>query len=206
MQNRYFIDGVDLYTQYGVTVLNSSGEIDFSKPKKRLELDWPDDHGVSVESGDTFLEPKEIVLECMLEQSTLALANSKLRSLHAALSTSGLRQLKTFKDAPRVHMVYLSDKIDVQRFDQGKTLLFKIKFLEPIPAGKQYTVTGPATVTIQVLTVYGLDIFWGDGTSELGVVEDNQLEKTYTAGTYTLVVSGAVEKATTFGLTGGTEI
>jgi hypothetical protein len=206
MQGRYKLDNVDLYLQYGLIVLNSIGELDVPMVKKRHEVDWPDDHGIDIYPADVFYEPKDIILECMIKQSTSALAISKFRALQQLLATTSLKQLITYKDSPRAHMVLLNDGIRVERFDGGKTLLFKLKFLEPIPHGRQYLITGPCSVTMQFETYYPLDIYYGDGTSLLNVTQESNPGRSYPAGSFTLVFSGAIEKAHAFGITGGTEI
>lgn len=211
MTGRFYINGVDLFTQYGITVLNSEGEVDLEKPKKKLETDWPDDHGLDVDAAMTYFEAKEITLECMLKQSTAAEALTKLRALQVALTNANLKQLKSFKDSPRVHMVYLNDSVKVERFEAGKILLFKLKFMEPIPHGKQYSVTGAVTVTVDLDTTeteeyYAVDIYWGDGAVALGAKVGLEYGHTYLAGSYTLVISGSYEKADELSVTNATPI
>ncbi len=109
-------------------------------------------------------------------------------------------------------MVHLLDDVNVERFEGGKLLLFKLKFREPIPHGRQFSVTGPQVVyvspdTLTIGNYFAVDVHWGDGTRTLNAPQGSDLEHTYaSAGTYIIVISGSIEKADDFSITGATEI
>lgn len=206
MQNRYYLDGKDLFTDYGITVLSSKGELNIPEPKERFSMDWPEDHGMDVDTEENYVQPNKIELECMLSGGTALECLQFLKSFREKLYSPGLKQLITYKDSPKAHMVMLSGGITIERFDQGKVLLFKIVFEEPIPHGKQYIVQGPATIQYQFLTMYPLDIYWGDGTYDLRVLEGPSQNKEFGEGTFTVVVSGPVEKADVYDFSNFQEI
>lgn len=218
LDGRYIINGEDLYTEYGVTVLKSEGEIDIPKPKERQKVSWPDDHGEDVYTDETFYGPREITLECMIRFKSGTLGQSRigairaLRAFQDTITTSGLKMLISFKSDALPHMVYVEDFGKVVSYHSGNdtvTLLFKVKLIEPIPAGKSYSMNVVNKNTdkpiINAETDYALEVYWGDGshTQILGLVED--FSHTYAAnGIYTIAVLGAVEKASSYEMTATT--
>jgi hypothetical protein len=190
MINRYFIDGKDLYSDYGITVLRSNGEEDFPKPKERLEVNWPDEHGLDVDEGVTLFEPREITLECLMQQASPSQAQAKLKSF---------RTLKSYKTSPLVHLVQLVDTVRPERFDGGKIHLFKLRLREAEPINKQYDITVPLGVDLSKFSVkvgVGSDpsatakISWGDGSRDMATHLNHEVHFYDQDGlTYRLVVS-----------------
>ena len=203
MVNRYFIDGKDLCLEYGSTVLKSNGELDLPKPKKRLEIDWPDSHGLSIDAELSFVGVREIELECMLIQEQNTLAVSKLSAFNSLLIASGFRQMRCYKTNPKVHMVKLNDGIRVERFDQGKTLLFNVHLIEPEPVSRQFqidivTANDAVTVNVGSGATGSLTVYWGDGTKEVVVSSKTH---SYPVGSIPIiVVAGDFTKTPNFSI------
>lgn len=67
-ENMYLIDGIDLWTFFGITI-EKGGLDDFLKIPKRKEStthNWQDENGLDVDLSRTFLEAKDIVLKCFI--------------------------------------------------------------------------------------------------------------------------------------------
>lgn len=137
-RGRYFIDGADLWTYYGVGV--ESGSDDFlkmPKPKERTTHDWTDENGIDVDLSRTFVEPKEAELKCHLIANDENDFWIKYQRLLATLLQPGLRRL-SITELNRDFYVFYKEMAQYQRFTrlQHTNLVackFGIKFIEKSP-------------------------------------------------------------------------
>lgn len=208
MEGKYYINGTDVET-LGLIILKSEGEIDLLKPKPRLTVVWPDEDGVDVDIEDyTHFEQREITLDCVLKASTSALLEAALKNIQDLLTGEGYKRFKSYKEAKRIHLVYLTDMYNFKRYNGGKLITFSIKLTEPQSVAKQFKIAkitqNTGDVTVSFTTDYPLDIYWGDSSKSLAQV--SAVAHTYTFNIisleYTLVVLGRVSSAINFGVTG----
>jgi hypothetical protein len=62
---RWFIDGKDVWNNYGLIVESGSdGFLEYPAAKQGISHDWPDQHGVDVDLSKRFLQSRDISLRC----------------------------------------------------------------------------------------------------------------------------------------------
>lgn len=72
--NQYLLDGIDLWTNFGITI-EKGGLDDLLKIPKRkasIEHDWMDEDGLDIDLSRTFFEAKDSVLKCIIIAGTEA--------------------------------------------------------------------------------------------------------------------------------------
>ena len=135
----YKIDGNDLYTTYGVKVLQARGHLDAPKRKGITEQSFPDSDGVDAftDSDDIYWEARDIYLDCVLETTSGSNFNTKLTALKTVLEGSGLRSLNLPFPTPTTYSVYMKDgfkmNISTKWRDSKIYGRFTLKLREPYP-------------------------------------------------------------------------
>ncbi len=63
----YFIDGIDLWTTFGLVVEEGSADmLQYAPKKESIKHDWMDSNGVEVDLSRIFFGPREIILKCAI--------------------------------------------------------------------------------------------------------------------------------------------
>jgi hypothetical protein len=135
----YRLDGLNVKSTYGISVLSCDGNLSILKRKGETGYSWPDEDGEEpfVNAGDITFEPRDISLTCLLRGETKTSFLTRLNNLRKVLESSGLHTL--FIGTTGVtHSVYMTDggtlsllgKV-TNRITVGR---FILKFREPVPA------------------------------------------------------------------------
>lgn len=70
----YLLDGIDLWTNFGITI-EKGGLDDLLKIPKRkdsIQHDWQDEDGLDIDLSRTFVEAKDSILKCVIIANTEA--------------------------------------------------------------------------------------------------------------------------------------
>lgn len=138
-ENRYFLDGADLWLYYKVGI--ESGSDDFLKMPKRKDSimhNWQDENGIDVDLSRVFLEPKEIELKCHIIADSEADFWDNYNRLLTKLTQPGVRRL-TIAEFGRDFYVYYKECNIYTRFtrllqSQKVACKFNLKITEKNPA------------------------------------------------------------------------
>jgi hypothetical protein len=90
----YFIDGMDLWTTFGIGI--EGGSDDFLKIPERKEStthDWPDEDGIDVDLSRTFYKQREVTLKCWSKTANKTDFYAKYSELIALFRKPGTRRL-----------------------------------------------------------------------------------------------------------------
>lgn len=225
---KYLLDGLNIFSQYGVAVSASRGIINAPAIKQPFSQSWPDAHGEVVDTSAVFYEPKEFSLDCWMIGTSSLDITQKLNTFYAALRKPGLRRLYLFLDAnnPLVFQVYLKGEIDITKkwsIDKMMHCDFKITFREPEPLKiiLKGTVGLYQSIGITLSCTKPVNIRWGNyirdnnsgpgqNADSLDVVGGGMSFSQYYNGidiaTAYPIITGAVESITYLYLTGLTKI
>lgn len=137
-ENRYFIDGADLWTNFKVGI--ESGSDDFLKMPKRkssIQHDWSDENGLDVDLSRAFFEAKNIELKCHIIADNEADFWSNYNKFLGVLAKPGNRRL-TVTELGRDFYVYYTECSIYTRFTRllqsnKVACKFNLKLVEPIP-------------------------------------------------------------------------
>lgn len=143
-ENRYYIDGADLWLYYKVGV--ESGSDDFLKMPKRKESithNWQDENGLDVDLSRVFLEAKEIELKCHIIADSEADFWENYNRLLTTLTKPGVRRLSV-TELGRDFFVYYKECNIYTRFTRllqsnKVACKFSLKLIEKLPSLTQQT-------------------------------------------------------------------
>lgn len=136
--NRYFIDGIDLYAAYGLSVSSGSdGFMKFPKRKDSIKKDWSDEDGLDIDLSRPKFEQKVVQLKCFILADDEQDFWSKYDSFRTKISEPGLRRL-TIAQLSRDFYVYYTETGEFSRFTRIKDVdkiacSFTITLVEQIP-------------------------------------------------------------------------
>lgn len=138
-QGKYFIDGIDLWTNFRIIVRKGSNDAFLKQPKKKDSLthDWQDTNGLDVDLSKIFFEKREITLKLAMVSETETEFWRQHIAFFSMLSQPGLRRL-TVKELDYDYFVYYSDctsfdKIRSLRSTGKNMFLFSLILIEPNP-------------------------------------------------------------------------
>ena len=92
----YRLDGLNMKTAYGISVLRSTGNLDQTKRKGKTGHNWLDEDGEEeyTDSNDIYFDPRDIVLNCQIRSATKATFLTNLDSFKAVLLLTSLNKLR----------------------------------------------------------------------------------------------------------------
>jgi len=135
----YRLDGKNMKTEYGISVLRCTGNLDMLKRKGASSHSWPDEDGEEAftDADDIVFGPRDISLVCVLRQPTKATFLTKLSAFKHVLESSGLHTL--YIDTTGVtHSVFCIDGGSVTPLTKWNPGImagqFTLKLREPVPA------------------------------------------------------------------------
>jgi hypothetical protein len=128
-----FIDGIDLWTAFGIFVEEGSADFLRWAPKKETIVhDWMDSNGIEVDTSRFFLKERRGGLNCGMIANSEATFWQNHRSFIATLMQPGLRRLNFRSHGDNAYYVHY---IECSNYIQVKPLL-----------GKDESIYGPNRV------------------------------------------------------------
>lgn len=136
---KYFIDGLDLWTKFGVIVRKGSNDGFLKQPKKKESLshDWQDSNGLDVDLTKIYFEKRDVTLNMAMVADSENDFWRKHIAFFSMLSQPGLRRL-TVKELDSDFFVYYNDcttfsKAKSVRTTEKNLFLFSLVLTEPNP-------------------------------------------------------------------------
>jgi hypothetical protein len=209
MVGKCYIDGVDIYTTYGVVLEKSEGTLAPLQLKDPVTHSWPDEHGDDVYLDKVYLQPREITLKCAIVATSASGYVTALKNFFNALVAPKYRYLK-LANINKGYLVYLKEATDVTRITRmtGNPVIgrFTIRLYEPHPVNRTFSCTS-ATCSLTISSQKSLTIWWGDGTSDTIQGTSQNKSKNYgSAATRYVVLFGSVEAITSISSSNLSEI
>ena len=135
----YYIDGIDLWTNYGITIAKG-GLDDFLKLPKRkgsIEHNWSDEDGLDVDLSRNYYEAKEISVRFFILADTEAAYWNSYNGFLTLLKKPGLRRFSIAVFGRDYHVFYkdcnIYDKITPFRQTGKLFCSFVVQFVEQVP-------------------------------------------------------------------------
>ena len=94
LENQYYLDGIDLWTTFGITI-RKGGLNDFLRLPKRkdsINHDWLDEDGLDIDLTRNFYAPKDITLPCFIVADTEDLFWQQYNNFLNVLKRPGTRR------------------------------------------------------------------------------------------------------------------
>ena len=161
MIGKWFVDGIDIYKEFGIEI-QESGFNDlflFAALLTPYTNDWPEQNGIQVNLNDPKLKNKEVAISFM----SITEDNIQVDNFLSFITKGGYRDLE-IKSLGRVFSLRVSTENNRIVYRNGQD--FTIKFIDDFPRGQLFE-------TISV---------WGDDNNNIIASEDSQ---------YAILVEGA---------------
>jgi hypothetical protein len=164
------IDGYDLYTNWGLQCVRSKGLLDPLKVKKGNLHNYNDEHGEDIDLSEVYFEPRPIVLDFIIQATTMAQFASRVRAFSALIQSPGLHVLK-LPILDRPFYVYCQSEWDFDLLSKWNNTLMagklSVQLVEPLPVGRTWRTeqTTPSSITFYITNTKPTKLYWGDGTS-----------------------------------------
>ncbi len=133
----YLLDGVDLYSEYGVRVTRVRGAYDTLKRKGDTEYSWPDSDGVEAftDESDIYFEPRTIKLVCTMITNGKTDFATKFDYLRYVLEAAGTHTLKLpYETGTRTVVYNGGDTVEIPRWAGSKLIAtFTLTLTEKTP-------------------------------------------------------------------------
>lgn len=196
----YKIDGTS-FLSYGVYVSASGGMQDAPSLKEPQTVNWPGSHGTVVDLAAPRYNNREINLDCFIRASGKLDFFHKVRAFLQAFQKPGLRRLELWiATKPLMYMVYLAEGVSIDKQWHASDMFgtFSLKLIEPSPI-KRLLMQEGTQVTIEFKSENPIDIYWGDGTMNLGLLDAVVVTHNYaTPGPHYPLVCGVIEEMEDF--------
>jgi hypothetical protein len=196
----YKIDGTS-FLSYGVYVSASGGMQDAPSLKEPQTVNWPGSHGTVVDLAAPRYNNREINLDCFIRASGKLDFFHKVRAFLEAFQKPGLHRLELWiATKPLMYMVYLPNGVNIDKqWHTGEMFgTFSLKLIEPSPI-KRLLMQEGTQVTIEFKSENPIDIYWGDGTMNPGLLDVVAVTHNYTApGPHYPLLCGVIEEIEDF--------
>lgn len=214
----YLIDDINIFSEYGIVVKNSSGIISQPAVKQPFLQVWGDAHGEVVDNSKVYYEAKEITLDCWLMGTSNLSVTELLNNFYTMLRTPNLKRLMVYIDAnkPLIYQVYLKGDINInKKWKPGVSMAnFSVTLREPEPLKwvLQGTVYPDTSVSIRVSCTNPINVRWGNADQynddSFDIVGTNLLTQEFGnySGKVYPIITGDVDSITAFTLTGLTQL
>lgn len=121
LNNRHFIDGMDLWNVFSIFVESGSdGFLQYAARKESISHDWLDRNGVDVDLSRYFFDSRNITLRCAMMANSEADFWLKHQGFIAMLTQPGPRRITVVEFGERSFMVYYKECNDFDRFTRIK--------------------------------------------------------------------------------------
>lgn len=204
----YIIDGVNIKEKFGVCVADSKGVISKPKLKTPTSVSWDNYHGEVVDLYHKFYEPREITLSCFCKADSKNDFITKVMQFEQLFDKVGTQRLmiSVHPIKPLVYEVYCKDEISVIKTWSDRLMVgtFELKLTEPEPVKRvlKHIRVSDATKECEITLTSGkyVNIFWGDGESDLDVCgTDKVVKHTYKDnGDFFIIVTGCIDEISSF--------
>jgi len=177
---KYFIDGKNIFSEYGVAVSNSRGIISAPAIKETLSYSWQDRHGEVIDTSKVLYEAKHFSLDCWMIGTSNLDITEKLNNLYTILTKPGLRRVMLWLDnlKPLIFQVVISGSIEVTKKWTNNSLIhadFTISFKEPEPMKMILFGTVADGISLEILISCSkpLNIRWGQSILGSDMIDGN---------------------------------
>lgn len=195
------------FTNFGVRISQTYGIMDALQRKPSVMRNWNDYHGDQIDLEKPVFEARDISVECFIVQPTPEDFLTQWTLFKAEFEKAGLQEfrLEFVIGRPYIFMCYLRNGLKMaKRFQDGEMIgTFTIELREPEPVKRIISFSGTGNKTINVVSDYPLNIYWGDGTSTKNV-KTNQTHNYATSGTHYVVITGMIDDITSMSYSTGT--
>lgn len=214
----YWIDDLP-FMNYQVYVSDSKGVVDGLKLKDRVEVDWADEHGMMVDLERPRFQQREIELDCWMPADSMTEFAMKVDRFLKLFVSKGLHRLKIEinENKPLVYEVYCPDGTAVKKkwrqVDMIGTFTLKMKEAFPIKRVLRFNQKPPVSnppvlpfspfptgfrgVYLNFKCPTPLNIYWGDGTSQVDVLAEDYLLLSHIypkdQKNYEIIIAGEVD-------------
>lgn len=204
----YTIDGVNIKDAYGVCVADSKGVISKPKLKTPASVSWDNYHGEVVDLYHKFYEAREITLSCFIKAESKNDFITRVVQFEQLFDKQGTQRLmiSVHPIKPLVYEVYCKNEISVTKTWNDRLMVgtFDLKLTEPEPVKrvlKHIRVSDETKeCTVTLTSNKYVNIYWGDGESDLDVCGTNKTVKhTFKDnGDFFIVITGCIDEITDF--------
>ncbi len=110
LSGRWYLDGVDIYSSYGLFIEEGSADfLKFAPKKQSIEHDWQDSNGREVDLSRVFLDQREGVLDMAIIATTMSDFFTKQDGFIAHMTRPGLRRLELNSHGSRSYYIYYKE-------------------------------------------------------------------------------------------------
>jgi len=194
MTNKYFIDGKDIYDNYGITVEKADNLLEFPKAKQGIKTSWNDESGSDYDVTESLVfEESTITLSCYIGGTSLTQIRNYITTFIKDVSTAGLHILRSVIYSEYIPVLYqgCSNLTKVTTISASEIYCqFTMTFIKPYPEYKVGTcVTTAPNEQVEISWLNGKRWIAWIGTHQ----EDDTTPIQYTVpdvGTYNVVLVG----------------
>ncbi|HBG39904.1 MAG TPA: hypothetical protein DDW85_00655 [Porphyromonadaceae bacterium] len=161
-----YIDGIDIYTEYGVFIEGDGYNelLSFAALKEPDKNDWAEEHGIEVDLSSPCLQAQEITIDF-----AIASAVKRWRNFFVFLSAPGYRTVN-ISPLGLLKTLRVSEMPDLESFDGAD--MFSVRFVEDAPV---VPIGYPATnANIDLTCVVSLD---GKTLDKYGIIITEGLDE-----------------------------
>jgi hypothetical protein len=180
------IDNKDLYSVYGITVLDYTNIFAFPAERENERV-WEDKSGVDKNLTNIRFEPKEFVLSCYCKASNESLAYELVNTLIEYMFSKGLFVISLRDTAKSIRQCFLCERSntivpEVHIREQNSLYSFKLGLKDINPnCIKYYNIIAGLATTINYVKGQTANIFWGDGNRAIVSNSGNYVKTGYVA-------------------------
>lgn len=139
LENMYYLDGVDLWTNFGLTIAKGSLDDFLKLPKRKgsIEHNWPDEDGLDVDLSRNFYEARDINIKFYIISDTEAAFWTQYNGFMTLLKKPGLRRFNVVVFGLNYNLFYQDctvwDKLTPFRQTGKLFSSFTVRFTEANP-------------------------------------------------------------------------
>lgn len=143
LSGRYFIDGMDIWSAFGLFVESGSdGFLNYPSRKDGISHDWRDSNGIDVDVSLNFLGPRDITLNFALLSASESDYWTKYQNFITAMVQPGMRRIQLAQFVGKSYQVFYKSCQAYHRFtkivdadeDHKIASKFSVTFTESNPA------------------------------------------------------------------------
>ncbi|HRQ17700.1 MAG TPA: hypothetical protein PL085_11530 [Agriterribacter sp.] len=127
LANRYFIDGKDFWTIFGVAVESGSdGFLKYPAKKDSITHDWSDSDGVDVDLSSVYFKSRDITLNCSILADNEAAFWNNYNAFIAQWATPGAHRVEIREFGYRSFYCFYKETVSFTRYTRLKKLQGRI--------------------------------------------------------------------------------
>ena len=205
-----YIDDTNIYSSYGVFMIEEKGLFDPLIAKHKYKYDWPDEHGVQYSHTDKLMKPRKFSLLLGIKSTSKTNYKQGIHNFLELFTAAGMRMLR-LQDIDKVYMVDINGKKPMQRLTHWNDTFmvgrFQINLIEPEPINRQYYSTGTSvTVTLTTDNDELFTIYWGDGSVDTITEATSPVTNSGLGTGKYIVVAGRKENISSLNVSNSTEV